>query len=236
MTELLTTLNQYSGAMLVVFAAAVTLFTVIFSLLMLRALQRMQAITNSSQAEPLVDVTYRLKNQWASELSLAVKNIGFGSAHNIQFDIKALSETPITRQLIKTLEKNTSLHNGLRYLSPSQEISSYLTHIDDNTPEKIKAKLQVGVSYENNAGKQYHNEYLIDLAELSGLQIDNTPPAHKIADNIEAIQKELKQLTSGFRRLKIDMYTEDDRQSADSSRKDYLEKMRQKHQDSQGNN
>lgn len=231
MNQLFSMLNQNSGAILVVFSAVVAFSTIMSGLLALRLLKQMKD-TNSNHGEPRIDVTYRPRDEWVSGINLVVKNIGPGSAHDIKFNVKPISEAPITRQLIKTLEKSGFIRNGLEYLSPAQEVGTYFTNINENTEEKVKAKLKVSVSYKNDKGREYINKYLIDLAELEGTHSVNAPPMHKIADNIESIHKELSQITSGFRRLKMDVYTEADRQTADSSRKDYLNQMREKHQSS----
>jgi len=56
------------------------------------------------------------------------------------------------------------------------------------------------VSYKNRFGKKYNEDFVIDFSELWGLEQLGEPPLHKIAKNIEDIQKDIHHLLTGFHR------------------------------------
>lgn len=227
MSEALTFLNQNSGALTVIFTGIVTLSTVVYALLTGVLVNETRKMRHA-QTEPRVDVIHRPRDEWIALIDVAVKNIGLGPAYDIQFDISPLAGGETAEKLVAELKEKNYLHNGLKYLSPGQEIASFFTNANENFDAKMKAQVLIKVSYKSATGTKYDNEYLIDLSELKGMQRIGEPPLYKISKNIEEIKKDIGHFASGFRRLKADVYTSEDRERAEEERRAYQEKMKNK--------
>lgn len=215
--------NQNSGTLLVLFTAIVAISTGVYAYLTIILVGETRKMRNA-QTEPCVDITYKLRPEW---VDIAIKNIGLGSAHDIKFDIMPLTKDEITICLIKELKERGFLSSGLNYLSPGQEISSFFTSTNLKFKEKMKSQILIRASYKNAIGKNYSDEYMMNLSELEGIiKIGQPPPLYKIAKDIEVIKDEIKHLTSGFKRLNIDIYTSEDRQKEKTELKKRLEKLK----------
>ena len=160
-------------------------------------------------------------------IDIAIKNIGLGPAHDIKFDIIPLTKDETTIELIKELKEKRFLSSGLNYLSPGQEISSFFTSTNTKFKEKMESQILIRASYKNAIGKNYSNEYMVNLSELEGIiKIGQPPPLYNIAKDIKVIKDEIKHLTSGFKRLNTDIYTSEDREKKKTERKKRLEKIK----------
>ena len=225
MSEVLTFLNENSGALTVIFTGIVTLSTVVYALLtgvLVKETRKMR----HAQTEPRIDVIHRPRDEWIALIDVAVKNIGLGPAYDVQFDIFPLTGGETAEKLVAELKEKNFLHNGLKYLSPGQEIASFFTNANEDFDAKMKSQVLINVSYRSATGTKYNNEYLIDLSELKGMQRIGEPPLYKISKNIEAIKKDIGHFASGFRRLKTDVFTSEDRERAEEERKAYQEKIK----------
>jgi len=57
----------------------------------------------------------------------------------------------------------------------------------------MAARILIKTSYKNAVGKNYSNEYIMNLSELEGIiKIGQPPPLYKIAKDIEVINDEIK--------------------------------------------
>ena len=83
---------------------------------------------------------------------------------------------------------------------------------------------KIKVTYESNIHEPYSNTYLIDFSQQNGLTQLGEPPIYTIAKNIEQIQKDINQISTGFTKLKIIRYTKED---IDEENKQFLEQFKQ---------
>jgi len=102
------------------------------------------------------------------------------------------------------------MKHGLKYLAPNQKLQFFLTNMAEDYEEKIKKPFVIKVTYQNSVSKKYEDSYLIDFSQLPGLLQLGEPPLYKIAKNIENIQKDLHNLSTGFHRMKVIVYTKED--------------------------
>ena len=179
----------------------------------------------NAQTEPCVDITYKLRNEWLKLIDIAIKNIGLCPAHDIKFDIIPLTKDEVTIELIKELKEKHFLSSGLNYLSPGQEISSFFTNT--KFKGKMVSRILIKPLYKNAIGKNYSNQYMMNLSELEGIiKIGQLPPLYKIAKYVKVIKDEIKHSTSGFKRLNTDIYTSEDRQKKKTELRKRLEKIK----------
>lgn len=87
--------------------------------------------------------------------------------------------------------------------------------------------------YESATGKRYEATTVIDMAEWKGAQQLGTPSIHKIANSIDRIQRDIGHLASGFRRLGINVYTQDDRDQENDELRQRFEDERRKSNETQ---
>jgi len=235
MSEILAFLNQNSGALTVIFTGIVTLSTIVYAVLT-GALVNETRKMRHAQTEPCVDVTHRPKDEWIALIDVVVKNIGLGPAYDIKFDISSFTGGEAAKKLVSELKERNYLHYGLKYMSPGQEISSFFTNANENFDEKMEAQVLIKVSYKSATGTNYHNEYLIDLSELKGMQRIGEPPLYKISKNIEAIKKDIGYFSSGSRHLKTDVFTSEDREKVEAEREARQEKLKSKQEEQNSGN
>jgi len=203
-------LNQNSGALMVVFTAVVTLSTVVYAMLTGKLVSETR-LMRRAHTEPRVEVVVKPREEWVNLVSLHVRNIGLGPAYDISFQFDADSGAAGAEKLIRDFTETAFLKQGMRYLGPGQEAISNYSGMHEMFEEKIQAVLRVVVRYRNATGIEHEETYRLDFSEFRGLSRLGRPHLYTIAQSIEKIQKDLQNLASGFRKLRVDVYTEEDR-------------------------
>ena len=219
--EVVNFLNQNSGALQAVFAGIVMLATVVYACLtaqLVAETKRMREV----QTEPKIEITASPREEFVNIITLRIENIGLGSAYNIGFVLSGLSNSTGEGQLIEDFSKSQFLAKGLRYLGPRQILHSGFTQITENFEEKIKARLNIEVTYNNATGKTYKDTIPILFEEFDGYGSIGKPNLYAIAQSLEKIQKNFEHLISGFKRLKVDNFTSEDRYKDEEGRKKWV--------------
>lgn len=226
-TNFLNFLNNNSGALIVIFTAIVTLSTIVYAILtglLVHETRRMR----EAQTEPKVDIKFAPREEWINLVEIEIKNIGLGPAYNVYFEITRKSQTPATDKLVSELMGKNFFRSGLNYLSPGQKIKTFLINMIEDFESKVSISLSILVSYKSLSGKKYSNVYVIDLSELKGLRQLGEPPLHKMSKKIEALQKDIHNLLTGFHRIKADVYTSDDRDKERVEEEAYYKDLKEK--------
>ncbi|MBK7052034.1 MAG: hypothetical protein IPH54_15740 [Rhodoferax sp.] len=203
-------LNQNAGALSTVFAGIVMFATVVYAVLtasLVKETRQMREV----QTEPRIEITACPSPEFVSIITLRVRNIGLGPAYDVCFKLRGEAETEGENELIQDFSKSQFLERGLRYLGPGQELRSRYTQMTQNYEGKIKARLVVDASYRSTAGKSYSHAIPIYFEEFEGYGTVGTPPLHAIAKAMEKMEKNLDQLATGYRRLRVDTYSQMDR-------------------------
>jgi hypothetical protein len=146
MNELITLLNDHAGAFSVIFSAVVTLSTVIYAVLtwvLVHETKRMRKV----QTEPLVDVIHSQHDTLFGIIDIRIKNIGSGPAHNITFELKALSSDEFCEAHVEKLRQKNFFSQGLNYLSPEQKVSTFFISTFDDFDKTVGIKFEVTASY-----------------------------------------------------------------------------------------
>lgn len=232
MTELLDFLNKNSGAFSVIFTAVVTLATISYAILTYWLVKETM-LMRQVQTEPKIEIIVRSHEVNINIMRLHVRNIGLGPALNVKFTPKVLSGGDTASQMIEELTKVNFFKVGLVYISPGQEFVSGDTNMVRNYQEKIKAVIGFDVVYESATKKSYKETLIIDMSEHKGTcRIGGDPPLYTIAQSLERIQKDFDHILSGFKKLKVDIFSSGDRALAEAERREYekqeLEKISEK--------
>jgi hypothetical protein len=147
-----------------------------------------------------------------------VENIGRGLARNVQFNIEH-SENEFSdseKDIITTLEKLSFFKNSLSTLGVNGTKKSFLFSFTDMYDKYgadfYETKLSFHISFEDMQGNRYSTHSIIDLSEFKGItEIGRGNPAYRTSVEIEKIRKTLDSLVKSNKRIKVDSYSQKDR-------------------------
>lgn len=217
-------LNSNSGAFSVIFAAVVAISTVVYAILTRKLVYETKEM-REAQTEPKISVVVQPREEWINFMDMIIQNVGYGPAYNISFDISPDFEC----RKGEYLSRLGAMKSGLRYLAPNQRIQFFLTSMVEDFEQKVKKSFEIGVKYQNRVGKTYEEKFMINFSEYVGLPQLGEPPMYEISKNIEQMQKDIHNLSTGFSRMKAIVYTKND---LEEEKREYLkEKKRHKEKD-----
>lgn len=93
----------------------------------------------------------------------------------------------------------------------------------DHFEEKLETQIQVTSNCKSAMGRAYTRQHILDLSELKGIERIGEPPRLKMAKYVETLHEEVRRLATGFQKLKIDVFTHEDRER---ERKEWEEERR----------
>lgn len=220
-------INKNAGFIGLVFSLVVTIATVVTAWLNARLVSETRRM-REAQTEPHIQVTYKIRDEWINLLDVVVRNIGLGPAYDISFELRAESSNEEKNDLVDSMEKLNCFSKGLVYLGPDQEFSSFWTNLTEGHASKLGTRVLVTCRYRNATGVRYEMPCVLDLSELKGISRIGEPPLIKISKQIESIAKSIDHLASGFKRLKVDGYSQADRDAEsaawESARAEFIER------------
>lgn len=219
--NIVTFLNSNSGALNVVFAAIVTTATVVYSILTWKLVTETRRM-RKAQTDARVSISLSVSEKWVNLIDLVVRNEGVGPAFDIKFAVNVFNREEFDKKLLQTIDKLGFLQKGIPYLSPGQEVHSFLTSMTDNYEKKREAVIEVIIVYRTSSGDTATERYILDFSIFEGLRRLGTPPLHSIAASLEKIEKNIGNLSSGFNRLKVIAYTKSD---IDAEDKEWMEEV-----------
>jgi|GEM_PF-698452 len=218
---LLESLNKNSGAINVIFSGLVALATIVYAYLTMTLVSETRKM-REAQTEPNICVTIQPSDVWINFIDMFIQNIGLGPAYNIQFEINPDFEY----EKGKFLSELGFMRNGFKFLAPNQRFKFFLTNLLESYDKKIivpetseektikhetfedkmGTHFDIKVKYQNSLRKNYVSIYCIDFSHLVGLSQVGELPIYKISENIEAIQKDIHNLSTGSK-MKVVVYT-----------------------------
>lgn len=220
MENLITLLNENSGALTVVFTAVVTLATVVYAALTAILVAETRKL-RQAQTEPRIEITVDALDFAVNIVRLCVRNIGEGPAKNVKFEPSVIDGGEVAENLLTEFLSPNFFKTGLRYFGPGQFRFSGYTQTNEDFEAKASSALCFKVSYESVTDKKYVEEIVVDMAELRGRYQLGKPNLYSIAKSMEKIQKDLHHITTGFKRIKVDSYDTDDREREDKEREEW---------------
>ncbi len=113
--------------------------------------------------------------------------------------------------MINDFTKANFFNTGLKYLGPGQELASDLSQMNEKFDQKIESVLVFNVRYRGATGKLYQEDFRVDFSEFKGRTQMGKPYLYTIAQHLESIQKDFHNLATGFKRIKADVYDNEDR-------------------------
>ena len=203
-------INKNTGLISLVFSLVVTVATVVTAWLNARLVSETRKM-REAQTEPHIQVTYKVREEWINFLDVAIRNIGLGPAYDISFELRSETVSEEVNSLVASLEKLNCFTKGLVYLGPDQELASFWTNLTEGHESKLATRVHVVCRYRNATGVRYEIPCVLDLSELKGISRIGEPPLLKISKQIESISKNVDHFARGFKRLKVDVYSQVDR-------------------------
>jgi hypothetical protein len=205
-------IQEHQNLATLVFTGVVAIATVVYAVLTWQLVSETRRMRRA-QTEPRVAVFFEPLEHLVMFGHLRVRNIGLGPAYDVRFRIRSEGSTTGGEMLIADFCKTKFLERGMGYLGPGQELVSGFTRFPDGYEEKIKAILRVEVTYKSSVSTWHSDEYRVDFSEIEGTARLGNPPLHSIAKVLESIQKDVHRVASGFQRVKVDVFDNDDRAS-----------------------
>jgi hypothetical protein len=226
-------LNANSSLVSLIFSGVVALSTVVYAILtalLVLETRRMRRYQN----EPRIEVAVRPREEWINLVNLYVRNIGLGAAYDLSFEISS-SATEGVKLLVASFTESAFLTTGMKYLGPGQEVATGFSSMTDHFDEKIQAVIEVRVRYAAMDGHRYYGAFRIDMSEFKGRSMSGKPHLYSIAQSLDKMEKELGRLSSGFNRMKVDVFDRDDRAEGRKELEERIEVARAKRRDQNDN-
>jgi len=220
-------LNQNSGALTVVFAAVVTISTVVYAVLtaiLVSETKKMREV----QTEPRIEIILRPFEFAINIVRLHIKNIGLGPAENLKFNSSVISGGEAAEKLLAEFTETNFFKTGLKYFGPGQEIYSHYSQMTQDHAQKIESVLLFEIEYQSVTGSKYKEKTIIDMSEMKGIYRLGKPNLYTISQSLEKMQKDVGHIVSGFKRIKTDIYTRNDREHEHQERMQQIEEMKAK--------
>lgn len=187
---------------IIIFSGIVAISTVVYAILtgkLVGETKRMREV----QTEPKVWIRIQPREEWINLVDFIIHNIGLGPAYNIRFEISPDFE--YTQG--KFLSELNLIKNGLKFLAPNQKLQFFLTSMVEDFKQKTETPFAVKVKFQNSVGSNFEETYVVDFSELVGLAQLGEPPLHKLAKNIETLQRDIHHISTGFHRVRAIVYT-----------------------------
>lgn len=212
MIEVLNFLKQNSEALTVIFTAVVTLSTAVYAVLtglLVSETRKMREV----QTEPKLHITIESLDFAVHIIRLNIQNIGLGPAVDLQFEPSVISGGESAEKLLGEFTESNFFNTGLRHFGPGQNIYSTYTQTTGDFEGKLASVLSFKLKYKSATGKKYSEEIILDMSELKGRYQLGKPNLYAIANSLEKMQNDIGRIVSGFKRIKTDIYSADDREA-----------------------
>lgn len=179
---------------LLVFSGIVAFSTLVYAILTWRLVSETRRM-RLAQTEPMVSVTYLVRQHGVNYVDFCVKNVGAGPAFDIQLAVE-----PDSRTFDRKLTELNIFKNGITYLGPGDERRFFLTFMDPGADDDAWEPFKVRTNYRDAIGKEKAGRFVIDLSEIVGLYQLGKSPVHEIASELKNLTKELKDFQRSFER------------------------------------
>jgi len=186
------------------------------------------------QTEPKLQVTVSSLGFAIHIVRLYVRNVGLGPALNVTFKPKVLAGGQSAEKLLAEFVDVNFFSIGLKHFGPGQERVSAYTQLTEDRDGKMASVLAIDVTYRSATGKRYSDSLVVDMSELKGDYQLGKPHAYAIAQSLEKMQKDIHHLTTGFHRIKANIYTSEDREEERAEAQAWREQRQRELQAQQG--
>jgi hypothetical protein len=120
--------------------------------------------------DPLVTVDFEILDR---SLRLVVENHGLSPAKNVR--IAVLEDVQWVRMAKprQGLAECGAVKKGISYLTPSRKLKYYLGFPNWNDPSNDQMEVSLRITYENEAGKEYHHVADFDFRQMREVLVES---------------------------------------------------------------
>ncbi len=161
-----------------------------------------------AQTEPVIAINIKPRDEWINLIDFVIENVGLGPAYDINFNF----DKDLQIRKNKTLKDISIFQNGINYMSPGQKIQFFFTSLIENFDEKVKTPVNVTVTYRDSLDSKIKSNFVIDFSQFLGMSQLGKPPLYEIKSLLAKLQQDVHYIMSGLRKLKVDIYTKEDRE------------------------
>lgn len=172
-------------------------------------------------------------------IDVHIKNNGTGTAQNIKFTFKNANEDvqDVFMYLLEKLNKLVILDKGISSLGAGEHRTSFVfsfIELHEKFGDKaLECITEVNLTFEDIEGEKYSSKSFFNFTEYKGIStIGDGDPLYKISSNLEKIQKDIGYFSSGFHKLKTDIYTNEDRERENEIRENQIKEFENRSNDS----
>lgn len=198
-------IGQNQGPLSLLFSLIVTVSTVVYAILTWRLVSETQKM-RKMQIEPKISIILQPCEEWIAFVDLVIQNIGLGAAYDVSFAV----EPDFTCELGQPLSQVGIIKNGLKYLAPGQKYQFFLISTADKFDELKNNPFSIHVIYKDCIKEEYADTFFIDFGQFDGMSQVGTAPLHKIAQSLERLQKDINNLSTGWKKMQVIAYTPED--------------------------
>lgn len=200
--DIIKVLNENTGAISVIFSGLVTLATVVYAALTWKLVSETRRM-RKAQTDAKVTVRAETRKEAINFIDFVVANEGVGPAYDVKFNLEPLSSRENDESILSKINSLGFINKGLDYISPNQEIRTFLTSMFQDFEKKIDTAFNLTISYKNSSGERLEDVYLIDMSIFKGMNQIGKPDLYSIAKDIEKIQKDFHNISTGYTKLKV---------------------------------
>jgi hypothetical protein len=212
------TLSAWVSALATVCIAVLTIFLAKETWALRQVqLSQIEAIRKDS-IKPSVTLYLKQSSAGFNHPNVHIINNGKGGAQNISFKFtnRNREAVDVYEHITEQFYKLSMIKNGISSLGPGESRVSYIFSFYD-LHGKFKDRAltysgEIDIHYEDYEGLKYQSRAVLDFSEYNGVSQLGNDPIETISSSLEKLQKDIHSFASGYKKLKTDTYTSEDRE------------------------
>jgi len=207
--DIVNTVNQYEKLITLIFTFFVTMSTVVYALLT-RKLTTETIKMRKAQTDPKLTVYLKHNDAGIHFLNFVVENIGTGQAYDVKMTV--IKEPELKKKNGNMLKELGIIQHGLKHIAPRQKIETWYMSFIGIYEQVINDSIEISIEYKNDSKENISEYFIINFSQFGNINQLGGNPIQKIAQNMEKIERNISKITSGWNRIKVDVYDTEDRE------------------------
>jgi len=182
-------------------------------------IKQMEQIRKDS-IKPNINLFLRSDSDSLNMMEAHVENSGTGPAHDVKFTFRKNSEVSddVFAHVNEQFKKLVIFNTGITTLGSGEKRHSFVFNFLDLTQE-FKARIFeynaiVDISYLDREGQECQSNAIFNFSEYLGISNRvGKNPLKEISKSLDTMSKDLGHMTTGFKKLQVDIYNNEDRNS-----------------------
>lgn len=181
--QMVSFLDQHSGAMIVLFTALYVLGTLAMWYEMRKTRIRLD--------EANIQVTFEPRKSWGNFFDLVIKNLGNTSVFDLKFkidpkELKTLGD--------KKLEDLNLFKKNIPVFSIGEELRTFAITYPSYIHSKQPKQFSISVEYKTKDGKTKKQKYNFDMEIYEGMSASSEKSLNEVVEQIENLNKNLDKI------------------------------------------